>query len=178
MDPGQGTVRITTDKVCTNLVQAKNTLTQRTLFPRGEANVTVNGKFLKEGDIAGLCLLESEYGFIALDRKNGKLRLVVCRRFLGDVSFWGERHDVEPPEELASVPVDHDTVTVGVHAEFDDMTDTGYFYYVSDGERRRLGPEIKLRFLLDHFTGVRFGLFIYSTKECGGSAEFSRFERS
>ncbi|MCR5511673.1 MAG: glycoside hydrolase 43 family protein [Lachnospiraceae bacterium] len=178
IDPGQGTVRITTDKVCTNLVQAKNTLTQRTLFPRCEANVTVNGKFLKEGDIAGLCLLESEYGFIALYRKDGKLRLVVCRRFLGDVSFWGERHDVEPPEELASVPVDHDTVTVGVHAEFDDMTDTGYFYYVSDGERVRLGPEIKLRFLLDHFTGVRFGLFIYSTKECGGSAEFSRFERS
>ena len=176
----KGIVRIATGKVCANLVQAKNTLTQRTLFPRCEACVTVDGKGLKEGDYAGLCLLESEYAYIALNRRGGQLRLVVCRRTLGDIGFWGERHDTEAPEELASVELDPDsnTVTVGAEADFDDMRDTGRFFYISDGERMQLGPEVKLRFLLDHFTGVRFGLFIYSTKECGGYAEFMQFERS
>ena len=38
-----------------------------------------------------------------------------------------------------------------------------------------LGQAVKLRFKLDHFTGVRFGLFIYATKEVGGSATFTNF---
>ncbi|MBO4900298.1 MAG: family 43 glycosylhydrolase [Lachnospiraceae bacterium] len=179
-DTDKGIVRITTGKISANLVQAKNTLTQRTLFPGCTACVTVDGNGLKEGDYAGLCLLESEYAYIALNRRDGKLRLVVCRRSLGDVGFWGERHDTEAPEELAFLELDPDTkaVTVGAETDFDDMKDVGRFFCMADGQRKILGPEVKLRFLLDHFTGVRFGLFIYSTLECGGYAEFSEFERS
>ncbi len=177
-DTEKGVVRITTGKISANLVQAKNTLTQRTLFPGCKACVTVDGSGLMEGDYAGLCLLESEYGFIAMNRMDGQLRLVVCRRSLGDIGFWGERHDTEAPEELASVQLDSDIITLGAEADFDDMKDTGRFFYMSEGQRRNFGPDVKLRFLLDHFTGVRFGLFIYSTKECGGYAEFMRFDRS
>ena len=36
-------------------------------------------------------------------------------------------------------------------------------------------PGCSLEFKLDHFTGARFGLFVYSTKEAGGCASFSNF---
>ena len=38
-----------------------------------------------------------------------------------------------------------------------------------------LGGEVGLVFRLDHFTGVRFGLFAFSTESAGGSAVFSDF---
>ena len=34
------------------------------------------------------------------------------------------------------------------------------------------GPAAKLKFRLDHFTGVRFALFVYSTEQTGGYEEF------
>ena len=39
----------------------------------------------------------------------------------------------------------------------------------------KLGETHKLFFKLDHFVGCRFGLFLFSTKETGGTAEFSGF---
>ena len=38
-----------------------------------------------------------------------------------------------------------------------------------------MGGALKVRFRLDHFTGCRFGLFMFSTKEAGGYADFSNF---
>ena len=46
---------------------------------------------------------------------------------------------------------------------------------MENGEKKPIGPTSKLCFKLDHFTGVRFGLFVYATKEVGGSATFSNF---
>ncbi len=184
-----GTVRITTDKICSNVTQTLNTLTQRTVFPVCSARVTLNGSGLKDGDYAGLCMLESEYAFIGLNRLDGQLRLVMCRRDLGDIDFWGERHDTEPPQILAEMPVSDDTVTIGVRADFTDMRDTAEFCYRDAGSGENdmaggsggmvpFGPEAKLKFRLDHFTGVRFAMFVYSTEQTGGYAEFSDFERT
>jgi hypothetical protein len=48
-------------------------------------------------------------------------------------------------------------------------------YYIEDGQKKSFGLESKLRFKLDHFTVARFGFFVYSTKEIGGSAVFTDF---
>ena len=53
-----GTVEITTDKLCKNVTQAKNTLTQRMRFPGCVGEVTVDASLLKDGDYAGLCALQ------------------------------------------------------------------------------------------------------------------------
>ena len=60
------------------------------------------------------------------------------------------------------------------------MKDTAVFSYANVGsdDFKVLGPEKKLYFKLDHFTGARFGLFVYSTKKIGGSAVFSDFTYS
>ena len=49
------------------------------------------------------------------------------------------------------------------------------FYYRAGEQWEQLGPAHTMRFALDHFTGCRFGLFLYSTRETGGKAAFSRF---
>ncbi len=173
-DGVNGSVRITTGKVCRNLVQAKNTLTQRTTYPVCAAQVTVDGSSLKEGDYAGLCLLESAYAFIAITRRKGELYLVMYDREAPE-GLWGERHDTTPGRERAAVKLNGSSAVLRAEADFTMMKDTACMYYVEDGEKKQLGAEAKLCFKLDHFTGARFGLFVYSTEECGGSAVFTDF---
>lgn len=179
-DGRAGTVRITTDKICKNMVQAKNILTQRTLYPGCRGEITVDGSGLKEGDFAGLCFLESCYAYLAVTRREGALWLVMRRRVLKTDSLWGERRDQEPGEELAAVKLSGEKVRIRGEADFYYRRDTAALYYSEDEETGflPLGPKAKLCFKLDHFTGVRFGLFVFSTKEIGGSAVFSDFRYS
>ncbi len=196
-DLENGIVTITTGKISSNLVQAQNTLTQRTLFPGCEASVTVDARNLNDGDYAGLCLLESEYGFIAVTKRDSSYYLVMGKREIESKDLWGERHDDEPFEEVECVSLDSPIVTVHAGACFDNRTaqsikstnatgkqpslipysdDTVSFFYNPDSEHlKKLGKSHKMEFKLDHFTGARFGLFVYSTKEIGGSAGFSNF---
>ena len=196
-DTENGIVTITTDKISSNLVQAKNVLTQRTVFPGCEASVTVDASGLNEGDYAGLCLLESQYGFIAVTKRDSCWYLVMGKRELDTTGMWGERHDDEPFEEVECVLSDSPVVTLHAGVCVDYCTcrntdhanasghlpdlipsadDTVSFFYGTDAGRfKKLGKNHKLVYKLDHFTGARFGLFDYSTKETGGSAGFSNF---
>ena len=177
-DKNAGTVKITTGKLSTNLVQAQNTLTQRTLMPSCSAEVTLDGSSFNDGDYAGLCVLQSSYGFIGITKKDGRLKLVVCSREITDPGIWGNRKDDEEPEELASVSLSgNDKIRLRVDIDFDRMKDTAFFSYKTSGADSftKLGPDKKLFFKLDHFTGARFGLFVYSTKTVGGNATFSDF---
>jgi len=196
-DTGNGLVTISTGKICSNLVQAKNVLTQRTLFPGCEASVTIDAGSIKEGDYAGLCLLESQYGFIAVTKRDSSYYLVMGKRELDPKEIWGERHDDEPFEEVECALLTSPIVTLHAGVCFDYSTyektartncaddqpglipsadDTvSFFYSTAMDHLKKLGEDHKLVYKLDHFTGARFGLFIYSTKETGGSAGFSGF---
>ncbi|MBQ3027436.1 MAG: glycoside hydrolase 43 family protein, partial [Lachnospiraceae bacterium] len=63
-DSEEGSVEITTGKLCANVSQAKNTLTQRMMYPGCLGEVTVDVSNLQEGDYAGLCALQGYYGFV------------------------------------------------------------------------------------------------------------------
>ena len=173
-DTANGCVKISTDKISVNVVQAKNTLSQRTSYPKCAAQVSVDGSGLKEGDYAGLCLLESAYVFIAITRRDGDLYLVMKKRKAPE-GMWGERHDTEAGDECGAVKLNGSSAVLRAEADFTMMKDSASVFYVEDGVKKQLGEESRLMFKLDHFTGVRFGLFIYSTKECGGSAVFRDF---
>ncbi|SCY61711.1 glycoside hydrolase family 43 protein [Butyrivibrio sp. INlla14] len=206
-DLEMGTVTITTDKLCTNLVQAKNTLTQRTLFPGCSCSVKLDGSLLRDGDYAGLCILESNYGLVGITRKEGDFFLVMGKREITTGGFWGERHDDEPFEEVERIKLNSPVVTLSASICYDkgavlakakekesseyaipqstsiakanfgklaplpEEDDTAVFYY----NEEQIGEAFKLKFMLDHFTGARFGLFVYSTMEAGGGATFSNF---
>ena len=81
-----------------------------------------------------------------------------------------------PGEIVESVVLDGPVVKLRLIAEFGRLKDTLNFYYENaDGRFVKVGATHKMRFRLDHFTGNRFGLFIYSTRMTGGTAVFKNF---
>jgi beta-xylosidase len=170
-----GAYRIHSGKICSNLNYAVNTLTQRTMGPACEAIVTLDGSELNDGDYAGLCFLISSYGFIALTKEAGQNYLVMCARPTDDKSIFGNLVDKKPGIEYASIPVSEGKVTLKAYGNFVDNIDECEFYYQDGGTWKKLGITHNLVWKMDQFVGCRFGLFLYSTKEIGGIAEFSKF---
>ena len=175
-----GTILLRSGKLSKNLVQAVNTLTQRTIGPQCGAEITLCGSGLKDGDFAGLCTLQGDYGFIALTKEAGQTFLVMAEKE-STAGFAGMGSvNTEPAKIIAKLPVERETVTLRAECDFTPGKDTAEFFYKAEAEEmpscfEKLGETHKLYFKLDHFVGCRFGLFLFSTKETGGVAEFSRF---
>ena len=66
-------------------------------------------------------------------------------------------------------------VRLRAEADFFRGKDEVRFYYLDGEQWKGLGSAKKLYFRLDHFTGCRFGLFLYATQEKGGRAGFMDF---
>ena len=155
----EGEFRIYSGKVCANLEAAVNTLTQRTRYPRCEAEVSVNGNGMKVGDYAGLSAFLGNFGFVALKKEEDGMYLVMAGK----------------EAEYEKIKLDTECVRLKVKLEFEMMKDEAEFFYETSGEWKKIGITKKLYFQLDHFCGCRFALFFYSTKTIGGSAGFSEF---
>lgn len=180
-DEENGVWKVTTDKVCKDLTQAKNTITQRMYYPGCAGEVTVDGSGLKDGDFAGICALQSCYGFVGLTRKESKLYLTVCTKESTDNSMKDANALANDSDVVCMLPVEEECVKFKLEADFTDMKDTCSFYYYKKEEGRpwghweKLGNDHKLYFKLDHFTGCRFGLVVFATKETGGNGAFRDF---
>lgn len=153
-------LRLTTDRVVETLVQSVNTLTQRTFGPRCTVEVTVEGADMRPGDYAGLCALQGLFGQIALTRSQEGYALAMTSNN-GTVA------------ERARIPWQESRVRLRACFDFD--TDRVRFFYY-DGGWQPLGEAHQLQYRLDHFMGVRAGLFCYSTQQSGGSATFADFD--
>lgn len=172
-----GSYRIKSGKLSPNLVYAVNTLTQRTMGPACEAQVTIDGSQLNNGDYAGLSLLISTYGLIALTKEEDQYYLVMLGRNAYDNNMMGKNEiDSKVPKEYERIPVDNHKITIKAHANYMDNIDECQFYYLSDGQWHKLGVTYPMTYKLDMFVGSRFGLFLYSTETIGGLADFSDFQ--
>lgn len=160
----EGYLRLKTARIDSSFVQAKNTLTQRTFGPESSATTLIEVSKMKEGDIAGLSLLQKEYGLIAVKIEKDSKKIVMIDAVKG------------VPKEIASVALNQDKVYFKAACDFKDRTDTGKFYYSLNGkEWIPIGNTIKLPYTLPHFMGYRFGLFNYATKNTGGYVDFDWF---
>ena len=164
-ETGNGAYVIRTDKISRTLEFARNTLTQRTILPGCTAEVTVNAEDLRSGDVAGLCLLIGSYGLIGIERSADGYALVMKAR----------KPREKEEREYARIPWNKKEARLRAKVRFAGLEGKGYFEYLDGSEWKPLGPEHTMTFALDHFTGARFGLFLYATEETGGSASFSRF---
>ena len=160
---GNGALRLTSSRVDGEITEARNTLTRRTFDPGCAAEITVCGEDLKDGDTAGLCALQGLYAWAGLRKENGSYFLVM-----------GEKTD-EGFREAEKIPAEGPAARFRAVYDFRDLKDTVEFYAETGDGWRPLGPVHKLVYRLDHFAGVRIGLFLMSGKEAGGSAEFTRF---
>lgn len=172
-----GAYRIRSGKISPNLVLAANTLTQRMMGPACEAYVTVDASAINDGDYAGICALQGNYGLIAITREEGNYYLVMINKEdKPEDSIWGPKGgDKSPGREIARISYGSSRVTLKVKANFVDNIDEAEFYYKDGEDWVKLGITHKLKFRLDHFCGCRFGLFLFSTKVTGGVADFEHF---
>ena len=160
----KGYLRLKTARIDSSFVQAKNTLTQRTFGPESSAATLVEVSKMKDGDIAGLSLLQKEFGLVAVKIENGSKKIIMTSAVKGI------------PKEVESVPLNQDKVYFKAECDFKNNADTGRFYYSLDGKKwMSIGEAIKLPYTLPHFIGYRFGLFNYATKNTGGFADFDYF---
>ena len=170
----RGGYRITTGKISVNLIQAVNTLTQRAMYPESTVEVTLDPSDLKDGDFAGLCVLQGCYGWIGVTREYGRYYIVMWNRKLQDCMFHELAPDYMPGTEGFRVPYGGDDIRLKIHVDFTNMRDMAEIFYRSGNRWQRVGSH-RLYFKLDHFMGCRYGLFAYSTAKTGGSAEFYDF---
>lgn len=160
----KGFLRLKTARIDSSFVQAKNTLTQRTIGPESSATTLVEISKMKEGDLAGLCLLQKEYGLIAVKIENGSKKIVMMDAVKG------------VPKEVASVVLNQDKVYFKAECDFKNKADKGKFFYSLDGKNWiGIGNAINMPYSIPHFMGYRFGLFNYATKNVGGYADFDYF---
>lgn len=176
-DADEGILWLQTGTLCGNLTQAVNTLTQRMLYPGCSGEVTVDAGGLKEGDYAGLCALQGCYGMAAVTRRDGELLLVMQSRDTEKGALQAEEKDSGTGKEWETVPVAVGaSIRLKVEVDFTIMKDEARFFYLAEEGWRQIGPVHKLYFKLDHFTGCRFGLFLYATRQIGGRAGFQDFQ--
>ncbi|SKB45712.1 Beta-xylosidase [Parapedobacter luteus] len=161
-----GYLRLTTGRLDTTILQARNTLTQRTFGPKSSAETAIDISHMKDGDAAGLALLQRKYGWVGVVSENGVKSIVM-------VSGESER-----PVEKMRVPLRQPMVYFKAVGDFKDRVDTGYFYYSLDGKQWiAIGSPIKMEYTLPHFMGYRYGVFNYATKATGGfvDVDYVRF---
>lgn len=154
----EGKVFVKTGKVVSKATAAVNTLTQRTMGPECSAEVSVDASALNEGDTAGLMLLQGKYSYAGIRLKGGKYYAVM-----------NEGEETTEEIEVGS------SIRLRADCSFKDGIDEVRFSVLTSGGYVPLGRPFHMEFTLEHFTGARFALFIYSKEQAGGEAGFSDF---
>ena len=157
----KGYLRLKTGRIDTTFLQARNTLTQRTIGPQSSASTLIDVSKIKEGDFAGLALLQNKYGLVGVKYENGIKYIVVVNAESG-MAIEQER-----------VLLSQNKVYLKADCDFNDRKDLANFFYSLDGEKWvAIGKQLKMSYTIPHFMGYRFGLFNYATQNLGGIVDF------
>jgi beta-xylosidase len=140
---------------------ARNSLTQRPVGPESIATVELETSGMKNGDVAGLALLNQPYAWIGLAKTAEGLRLQTFDQ------TTGKRTD-----EAA------EGTRFWLRAACNFDTEKAVFSWSADGREFTKFPDaFTMVFQLKTFQGVRFALFNYHTGEGeGGFADFDNFK--
>lgn len=160
-----GYLRLRTGRIDTNFLQARNTLTQRTIGPTCSGTIAIDVSEMKDGDFAGLSLLQKKYGILGVRSAGNQKYLVMVNASTGS------------PEELAKVPFNQRRVYLKAECDFRNKKDVANFFFSLDGKKWiSIGTPLKMTYTLPHFMGYRFGLFNYATKNTGGYVDVDFFD--
>ncbi len=160
----KGYLRLKTGRLDTSFLFARNSLTQRTIGPLCSGSTSLDVSNMKDGDFAGLGLLQKNYGLAAVKVIGDKKTIVMINASTGK------------PAEVATIPLNQKIIYLKAECDFTNKKDTANFYYSLDGNNwTALGTPLKMTYTLPHFMGYRFTLFNYATKNTGGFADFDYF---
>ena len=157
----KGFLRLKTGRIDTSFLLARNTLTQRTIGPVCSGSTSLDVSNMKDGDFAGLCLLQKNYGLVGVKVTDGNKSIVMMNASTGK------------PEESMSIPLKQNKVFFKAECDFTNKKDVANFFYSLDGKLwMPIGTQLKMTYTLPHFMGYRFGLFNYATKNVNGFVDF------
>lgn len=160
-----GYLRLRTDRLDQSFLDTRNTLTQRTFGPQSHVITKLDVSGLKEGDVAGLALLQKEFGYVGV-KNTGERKLIVMA--LGK----DQKEEVQ-----AEIPLESAEVFLKASCDFENRKDQALFYYSLDGKDwEKIGDKLEMKYTLPHFMGYRYGLFFYAEIELGGYADFDFFK--
>ena len=160
----KGFLRLTTGRLYSSFTKARNTLTQRTFGPLCTATTRVDVSSLKDGDVAGLGLLQEHYGYVAIRVTGATRELIMVNAGTKEVVV------------AAAIPFDKKIVYLRASCDFTDKKDEATFFYSTNGINwTAIGSTLKMSYTLSHFMGYRFSLFNYATRQTGGWADFDYF---
>jgi len=140
---------------------AQNTLTQRGIGPISMATVELDASKLKNGDIAGIALLNMPYASLGIVKNNSGYIL----------RFYDQYKNISVEEKLTSCKI-----SLRITGDFNQ--DVAQFSYSADGDKYiNIGDSILMPYQLKTFQGSRYALFAYNTEnEEGGYADFLDFK--
>ena len=163
-----GWLRLTPRRVDAQLMQTRNMLTQRTFGPTCQGTTALDPRGLKEGDVAGLMLLQKRFGYVGVARRGGKLYVVQARA----------DDKTGATVENAAIPLEGEPESLQFRArcDFRDFRDLAEFSWSRDGKTwEPIGEKLHMIYTIPQFIGYRFALFCNASQEPGGAADFDFF---
>lgn len=181
-----GIVTEGTDTKLNDLLQARNTLTQRMFgYDKVGAStstdtygtVCLDVSHMQEGDVAGLCVLQDPHAYIGVKMIDGKKKVVYYRApWWEPKADWQTNVDDTEHYKVYSTTTESNNDKIYLRAVANFNTDKLKFYLSWDGKKwMDSKQETDMRFTLKVFAGNRFGIFNYATKQNGGYVDVDWF---
>lgn len=165
LDKRKGYLRLTTSHIAEKgFYHARNTLTTRTLGPscRGEICIELDG--MKDGDVAGLAIMQYASGMVAVTKENGLYKV-----FMADGTQTSEFI-----RRGATATLSRPKVYLRATANF--TTNLATYFYSPDGSTWiEIGNSTNMEYSLENFVGNRFAIFNYATESTGGYVDVDYF---
>jgi len=166
-----GRLRLMTATVTNDFTMARNTLTQRSFAKRDQtiptiATTKMDVRKMKDGDIAGLAVFQDPYAYIAVKQPAYRTGRQKEKKYILMLNNG---------KVIDSAIINASTVYLRTLAS--NATGKASFEYSIDNKNfKPIGEDFMMRFSLKIFTGNKFCLFNYATKEEGGYVDFDWFK--
>lgn len=180
----KGYLRLKNKTLATNILNARNTLTQRTEGPACSSVIKLDASNMKAGDYAGLSAFQYKYGNVGVYVANdGSKKIYMAEN--GIAASGGavadsynkivEETNLSGNEIYLKVDFKFNNVDSDLNISYN--LDKANFYYSYDGiSWTKIGNELSMSYDLKLFTGYRSGIFSYATKSTGGYADIDFFD--
>lgn len=180
----EGYLRLKNKTLASHLLNARNTLTQRTEGPSCSSFIKLDTKGMKAGDYAGLSAFQFKYGNVGVYVADDGSKKI----YMSENGGYGSGAAVTDSRDkiVEQVNLNGDEIYLKVDFKFNNITadgsssnniDKANFYYSYDGSSwTKIGNELSMVYDLKLFTGYRSGIYSYATKTTGGYADIDLFD--
>lgn len=172
----KGWLRLKTSKICHNIFDARNTLTQRMEGPASTAYICMDISHMKDGDYAGFAAFQGDAAMLQIC-KDGNKRLLHLLQ--SSVTLDPDSKSITHVKDSiqASIELKNSIIYLRIDADFNVNKDIATFYYsYNKKDWHQLGGNFKM--IYDYrrlFMGTRYAIYNYSTKNTGGWIDVDYF---